>query len=91
MRTAVLAIPGVADMHTGTFGEVATYLPGRRVDGVRIRPGGTEVHVVLIWGSPVLAVAADIRVAVEPLVGTSVDVSVEDVVPNQFRPGQASR
>jgi hypothetical protein len=78
-------------MHTGTFGEVATYLPGRRIDGVRIRPDSTEVHVIVTWGSPVLAVADELRAAVEPLVGTPVDVSIQDVVPHGSRPGQDSR
>lgn len=95
IRATVLAVPGVADMHSGTFGEVGTYLPGRRVDGVRIRADVTEVHVALTWGSPVLAVADDIRAAVEPLVGTPVDVSIQDVVPDQpqlrrTQPGHAS-
>ncbi|MFD4183444.1 hypothetical protein ACFWPB_20405, partial [Rhodococcus sp. NPDC058514] len=33
---AVLAVPGVAGLHGGMFGEVATYLPGRRVLGVAL-------------------------------------------------------
>lgn len=37
---AVLAVPGVAALHPGPFGEVATHLPGRRVPG--IRETGTE-------------------------------------------------
>ena len=77
---AARAVTGVADLHTGTFGEVATYLPGRRVNGVRIRPDVTEVHVVLLWGTPVLAAADAVRAAVSPLVHTPVDVSVEDVI-----------
>ncbi|MFH5821108.1 hypothetical protein [Georgenia sp. AZ-5] len=47
VAAAVLAVPGVARLHTGAFGEVGTYLPGRRVAGVRIRPDGVEVHVVV--------------------------------------------
>lgn len=80
VAAAVLAVPGVAGLHTGAFGEVATYLPGRRVDGVRVRADRCEVHLVLSWGSPVLATADRVRAAVAPLVGTVVDVSVEDVV-----------
>ena len=81
VAAAVRAVPGVAGLHTGVFGEVATYLPGRRVEGVRIGPGGCAVHVVLIWGAPVLATADLVRAAVTPLVGARVDVTVEDVVP----------
>ena len=77
---AVCAVPGVAGLHTGAFGEVATYLSGRRVNGVRVRPDGCAVHVVLAWGAPVLATADRVRAVVAPLVGTSVDVTVEDVV-----------
>lgn len=77
---AVRAVPGVAELHTGTFGEVATYLPGRRVDGVRLRDDLAEVHVVLVYGSPVLETADAIRAAVQPMVGTPVHIAVQDVV-----------
>jgi uncharacterized alkaline shock family protein YloU len=77
---AVLAVPGVAGLHTGAFGEVATYLPGRRVNGVQLRADATEVHVVLTWGAPVLATADAVRLTVSELVHTRVDVCVEDVV-----------
>jgi hypothetical protein len=80
VATAALAVPGVVALHTGTFGEVATYLAGRRVDGVQIRPDSCAVHLVLAWGAPVLATADHVRAVVGPLVGTPVDVSVEDVV-----------
>jgi len=75
-----LAVPGVVALHTGTFGEVATYLAGRRVDGVQLRPDSCAVHLVLAWGAPVLATADQVRAVVEPLVGTPVDVSIEDVL-----------
>jgi len=39
----------------------------------------TEVHVVVAMGTPVLATAAAVRAAVHPLVGTEVQVYVEDV------------
>lgn len=79
--TATVAVPGVAGMHPGTFGEVATHLPGRKVVGVRVRDDVTEVHVVLTWGVDVLATADAVRAAVQPLTGTPVDVCVQDVVP----------
>ncbi|GAB2569106.1 hypothetical protein [Kribbella endophytica] len=74
------AVPGVADLHGGVFGEVATYLPGGRVPGVRIRPDHTEVHVSIFWDHPVRATAEAIRTTVQSLVGTPVLVTVEDVV-----------
>jgi hypothetical protein len=80
VAAAARAVPGVADLHTGAFGEVATYLPGRRVNGVRLRDDVTEIHVVLTWGSPLLVTADRVRAAVAALVTTAVEVTVEDVV-----------
>lgn len=79
VAAATRSVPGVSDLHAGAFGEVATYLPGRRVTGVRMADALTEVHVVVTMGTPVLATAAAIRAAVQPLVGTEVQVFVEDV------------
>ena len=84
VAAAVRNVPGVADLHTGAFGEVATHLPGRRVGGVQIRADHCAVHVVLYWGSPVLATADQVRAAVTPLVATRVDVTIEDVVTDPF-------
>jgi hypothetical protein len=77
---AVLATDGVAGLHGGMFGEAATYLPGRRVAGIRIDENGTEVHVTLIAGHPVRETADAIRTAVSPLSPGPVHVTVEDVV-----------
>lgn len=87
VAAAVRAVPGVVGLHTGTFGEVATYLAGRRVDGVQLRPDGCSVHLVLAWGAPVLVTADLVRSAVAPLVGVPVDVSVEDVLAPSFSSG----
>ncbi|MGL5817907.1 MAG: hypothetical protein ACRCYR_10115 [Phycicoccus sp.] len=78
---AVLAVPGVAGLHGGAFGEVATYLPGRRVTGIRLNDTEAGVHVTVTYGGSVLDVAARIRAAVEPLVAVPVTVRIEDVVP----------
>lgn len=79
VRSAVLAVPGVAAMHSGSFGEVATYLPGRRVDGVRLRRDGTEVHVVVEYGVSVGQTADAVRAAAARVTGTPVDVTIQDV------------
>ncbi|MBP2390548.1 Asp23/Gls24 family envelope stress response protein [Aeromicrobium fastidiosum] len=79
VASAVLAVPGVNALHAGVFGEVATYLPGRRITGVRLGDDACEVHVVLDWGTPVLQTADAVRVAVEPLVDGPVDVTVQDI------------
>lgn len=78
---AALAVPGVEALHAGSFGEVGTYLPGRRVTGIRIRDDLTEVHVVAAMGSRLRELADAVRSAVTPVVGTPVQVVVEDVVP----------
>lgn len=80
VAAAVRAVPAVADLHAGSFGEVATHLPGRRVLGVRL--GETaEVHVAAVHGTPLPALAEAVRAVVAPLTGTPVRVVVEDVVP----------
>lgn len=79
VAAATLAVPGVTALHPGSFGEVATYLPGRRVVGVRLRDEVAEVHVVVAMGARLLDVAAVVRDAVGPLVGRPVEVFVEDI------------
>ncbi len=80
VAAAARAVPGVFDLHSGTFGEVASYLPGRRVIGVRLTPQRCEVHVVVTSGTPVLEIASTVQTVVAALVGTPVDVTVEDIV-----------
>lgn len=76
---AVLAVPGVHDLHGGVLGEVATYLPGRRVTGVRLREHDTQVHLVLSWGAPVTATTEAVRARVAEIVPGTVHVAVEDI------------
>ncbi|MCK0176087.1 hypothetical protein [Mycolicibacterium sp. F2034L] len=75
-----LAVPGVAALHPGMFGEVGTYLPGRRVTGVRIRDDAVDVHIT-VWDTvPVRDTAAAVRDAVAAgLPGHTINVTVEDV------------
>lgn len=80
---AARSVPGVHDLHGGVVGEVATYLPGRRVTGVRLRDEGCAVHVVIDWDAGVADTAERVRAAVRPLVTGPVDVTVEDVAPPQ--------
>lgn len=80
IAAAVLRCPGVLDLHPGGWRQVATYLPGRRVTGVRTDSGRILVSVVLAQGSPVPVVVAAIRGALAPLAGDRpVDVLVADV------------
>ena len=77
---AVLAVPDVRDVHAGVLGEVATYLPGRRVSGVRVsEEGDAEVHVVLEYGASIEEATAQVRTAVRGVLQGRVDVTVEDV------------
>jgi uncharacterized alkaline shock family protein YloU len=80
VAAAVLGVPGVAELHAGMFGEVGTYLPGRRVAGIRLGDDLTEVHVALTFGAPVRETAARIREVVGTITQGPVDVTVEDVV-----------
>ncbi|MFI2754559.1 hypothetical protein ACGIF2_14695 [Cellulomonas sp. P22] len=75
VEAAVLAVPGVARLSGGA----ATYLPGRRVAGVRLDPGRTEVHVVVTLDRPVPDVADAVRAAVQQVRPAPVDVHVDDL------------
>ena len=77
---ATLACPDVAAMSSGVVGEAASYLPGRRVDGVRDIGDELEVHVVAHWGRPLPEVADAVRAALAPLApGRPVAVFVDDI------------
>lgn len=80
IASAVVAVTGVANLHGGMFGEAATYLPGRRVAGIRLSEQGTEVHVTLLYGYPLRATAEAVRDVVADLVSGPVHVTVEDVI-----------
>ncbi|GEL99795.1 hypothetical protein [Cellulomonas terrae] len=79
VAAAVLAVPGVVRLHGGRFGELGTYLPGRRVVGVRIDDDGTEVHVVVSDLTPVPQTAARVQRAVSAVAPMPVRVHVEDI------------
>ena len=80
VAAAAQALPVVRSLSGGRFGEVATYLPGRRVQGVRVRGENVEVHVVAGPEVPLPVVGATVRGAVLPLAGgRAVDVHVDDI------------
>jgi hypothetical protein len=77
----VLGVPGVAGLHPGMFGEVGTYLPGRRVAGIRFGDDTIAVHIAIRDGADARETAAAVRAAVSrSWPGVAVDVTVEDVV-----------
>ncbi|MGW6130387.1 hypothetical protein ACWFNE_10210 [Cellulomonas sp. NPDC055163] len=80
VAAAVLACPGVVGLRAGG-GLVATYLPGRRVEGVRIGPDAIEVSLVARLGVPVPTLDTRVRSALAPHAqGRAVHVHVEDVL-----------
>jgi hypothetical protein len=78
---AVERVPTVARLSAGSAGaEVATYLPGRRVRGVRVEGDTVEVHVVARWPAVLPEVGDAVRSAAAPLVGgRSVEVVIDDL------------
>jgi len=89
VASAALACDSVADLSAGSVEEVATYLPGHRVKGIRVRDDVVEVHVVAKWGVPLPDVGRQVQAAVGALVGgRSIVVAIEDVdVPGDERVG----
>lgn len=85
IAAAVRSTPTVADLSGGPYGE-GTYLPGRRVLGVRVGEA-VEIHVVGRYGVTVATIAADVRRSVRPLVGDRpVHVVIEDLAwPEHWR------
>jgi uncharacterized alkaline shock family protein YloU len=75
----VLGVPGVVRLHAGVFGEAATYLPGRRVSGIKLGDDLIEVHVVVANGAPIREIAQQIHTVVAAAVAAPVHVFVEDV------------
>ncbi|GEE00680.1 hypothetical protein nbrc107696_11260 [Gordonia spumicola] len=79
LADAVLAVPGVVALHSGLFGEVATYLPGRRVPGVAIRDDDGEIHLIVDLAHDLQSVATRVREIAEEATGRPFTVVVEDV------------
>lgn len=79
LRDVVLRVPGVVGLHSGLFGEVATYLPGRRVAGIRCGPESIEIHLVVDETADIRTVAAAVHAAVLPWVELPVHVVIDDL------------
>ncbi|MFB9740908.1 hypothetical protein ACFFOU_07305 [Pseudonocardia sulfidoxydans] len=83
VASAVLAHPEVDRLDGGPFGAVASYLPGRRLLGVRVGGPGepTRVAVVVRFGTPLPALAGALAERVRTVLGpVAVDVTFADVV-----------
>jgi hypothetical protein len=80
VAAAVLACPGVAALDGGRFGEVASYLPGRKVAGVMVGGGRVKVQVRARWAVPATGLARRITAVLAPLTGHyPVDVAIADI------------
>ena len=80
IAAAVTSVPGVARLASGKFGQIATYAPGRKVNGIRFAGDDVEVHVVAEWVESLRQLADDVRAAVDTLgTGRSVSVFVDDI------------
>jgi hypothetical protein len=80
VAAAVAGCAGVAALDGGSFGEVASYLPGRKVVGVVVGNGRVTVQVRARWGVPVPDLAGLITVVLAPLTGhRPVDVVIADI------------
>ena len=87
IAAATRTCPAVADLHEGGTRAVATYLPGRRVVGVRIEDDRVTVSVVLAYGASVQSLEKQVRTALAPHVeGRRVDVHVADIRTEPDRP-----
>jgi hypothetical protein len=77
---AVRTLPSVAALGGGLSAHVATYLPGRRVPGVRVADDVVEVHVTARYGVPLHDLATAVRAAAAlHAAGRPVDVTICDV------------
>jgi len=77
---AVCACPDVVALTAGWVGGRATYLPGRRVEGVAVDADAVVVQVRSRWGVTARELAGQVRTAVAPLAaGRRVDVVVADL------------
>jgi hypothetical protein len=57
------AAPSVDRRSGGVLGTAAAYLPGERIEGLRLRDNRLEVHVVMRWGSTVDEVEREVLAA----------------------------
>jgi uncharacterized alkaline shock family protein YloU len=80
IAAAALSCPGVSGLHGGPLNEVAAYLPGRTVPGVRLAEDRIEVHVVARYGTVLPTLADQVHAAVAPQAGGfPVEVHIADL------------
>ncbi|MFI6244411.1 hypothetical protein ACIBEF_31640 [Micromonospora sp. NPDC050795] len=79
VAAAVRGCPAVADLMAGAPSGAATYLPGRRIDGITVTAGTVRIQVRSRW-QPATELAEQIRRAVGAVAPLHrVDVIVADI------------
>ncbi len=77
---AVAACTGVAGLGTDQPGSSATYLPGRRVPGVRVSADAVELEIRAVWDSSAPQIFAEIQQALATITsGRRIDVTIADI------------
>jgi hypothetical protein len=80
VAAAVRGCPGVSGLDGGPFGGVASYLPGRKVEGIVVGGGRVTVQVRSRWAVPAPELAAVITAVLVPLAANCpVDVVIADI------------
>jgi hypothetical protein len=70
----------VVDLDGGPFDTVASYLPGRRVAGVRVGSDQVTLQIRSRWGVPISQVGQQVRAAVIPLIlGRRLEIVISDI------------
>jgi hypothetical protein len=70
----------VSDLAAGGPGGPATYLPGRRLDGIAVGDTCVRIQVRTCWAAPAQAVVGEIRAAARAFIGDrTIDVTIADV------------
>lgn len=87
VAAAALACPDVVALTSAGPGALATYLPGRRVFGVRVTAETLEISVVGRYGPTMAELGEQVTAAVAPLApGRSIVVHVSDLAVDQDEP-----
>lgn len=80
LAAAVRDCPAVAELARGRVAAAVTYLPGRRVTGVRVADNTIDIDVVLRWPHSVSQLVSQVRAGVARHAGDRrVDIAVVDV------------
>jgi hypothetical protein len=84
--------PPVLRRSTGSHGTIATYLRGRRVDGIKFGDDGSlEVHVIVHWGCAIETVRSEVFSAIRSVFpGGEIKLVIDDIDLPPDRSGYAT-